>query len=39
MNSVFCNCDRCGREILVGEKIYSLSLSIEHIISDMVVQR
>lgn len=38
MNSVLCNCDHCGRKVLVGEKMYSLTLSKEHIISDYVVQ-
>lgn len=38
MNSVFCNCDRCGKEILVGQKMYSLTLSQEHIVSEHVVQ-
>lgn len=38
MTSVFCNCDLCGREIFVGEQMYSLTLSKDDIIDDMIVQ-
>lgn len=36
--SIFCDCEKCGRGILAGDRCYSLTLSRDYIVSEKDVQ-
>lgn len=38
MSNVFCQCDKCARDILVGETMVSLTMTRDKIIDESCVQ-